>query len=262
MQSRLDTLLQTLAQKHAPSVLQRAPSDDTRRRYLAQELAKNGVLVLPLTISTAHQVRQNDLVNEIVSLYGSFYRLLTDTLFPSLKSISANYADTTSPPILVIEAHCLPVIECFANYIVPYIAANYQQRSLNVAELQGVLNFVLEDLEGMTVPQETYRDLLKRGADYLTKLVSLPVQQHSLTLFARQHFLQIAPEPPEIATTIAPPPPETPRLRADAPPPPPEKPKAPSTPFVSAIPIIFDMRDKDDRPKNLPPVLPLKGSTQ
>lgn len=256
MTTRLNNLLTSLAHQYAPAVLQRAEAGEGRVRSLALLLARNGVLVLPLVVPPTQQPRQSELINELVSLYASFYRLLTDALFPSLKAVSANYADADNPPVLVIEGNALPVIAAFANYVVPFVAANWQQRSVNLAEVQGILNFMLDDLEGQGIAPQVQRDILKRGSDYVTQLLGLPLQQQALTPFARAAFLHLAPEPPEVATSAAltlPPPPETPR----AAPPPPEVPKpVPTTPFVSRIPIIFDAREPEDQSKSGAPVRP------
>ncbi|XWX04142.1 hypothetical protein VZO05_01040 [Aggregatilineales bacterium SYSU G02658] len=247
---RLSALLRSLAQRHAPHVAHR--SDDLTA--LALELAINGVLVIPLHVPQTHQAQQHDLVSELVSIYGSFYRLLTDALFPSLRAINANYADAEQPPVIVFEAAALPVTEAFANYVVPYCAMRRPNQPISVPELQGIVYFMLEDLEGLDVEPAIQRDLTQRGTDYLTRLLALPVQQQSLTPFLRKKFVYLAPPPPEspIAST-PPPPPEAPRP-TPAPPPPPEAPRSPSPRFQSSIPIFFDLDQPSDAPP--PPVPP------
>lgn len=247
---RLSALLRSLMQRHANHAA-RSADDPTAA---ALELAINGVLVIPLRVPEAHRAQQHDLISELVSIYGSFYRLLTDALFPSLRAISANYADAEQPPIIVFEAAALPVTAAFANYVVPYCAMRRPNQPVSIPELQGIVYFMLEDMEGLDVEPAIQRDLTQRGVDYLTRLLALPIQQQSLTPFLRKKFVYLAPEPPERPIAITPPPPpESPR-RAPAPPPPPESPRPPAPRFQSAIPIFFDLDDRTDAPP--PPVPP------
>ncbi len=248
---RLQAILRSLTQRHAPYYAARSADDLTAQ---ALELAINGVLVIPLHVPEAHRAQQHDLISALVSIYGSFYRLLTDALFPSLQAISANYADAEQPPIIVFEAAALPVTEAFANYVVPYCAMRRPNQPISIPELQGIVYFMLEDMEGLDVEPAIQRDLTQRGTDYLTRLLALPLQQQSLTPFLRKKFVYLAPEPPERPIAITPPPPpESPR-RAPVPPPPPESPRPPDARFQSAIPIFFDLDTPTDAPP--PPVPP------
>jgi hypothetical protein len=247
---RLAALLRSLMQRHASHAARSV--DDPAAQAL--ELAINGVLVIPLRVPEAHHAQQHDLISELVSIYGSFYRLLTDALFPSLRAISANYADAEQPPIIVFEAAALPVTEAFANYVVPYCAMRRPNQPVSVPELKGIVYFMLEDMEGLDVEPAIQRDLTQRGADYLTRLLALPVQQQSLTPFLRKKLVYLAPEPPESPHAITPPPPPEAPRRAPAPPPPPEAPRPPAPRFQSSIPIFFDLDERSDAPP--PPVPP------
>lgn len=257
MTPRLQQLLNTLAQRYLPAPLRGAAGGPPDAHELALALARNGVLVLPVAPPAGQGSQVSAWVNEMVSLYGSFYRVLTDTLFPSLKTVQARYADDQQPPIIILEGHALPVIEAFANYVVPYVALNQGRGAVNMAEVTGILNFMLEDLEGLDVERALYRDMMEQGKQLMTRLLAMPLQQQSLTPFARQTFLQIA--PPK-APAVPPPPPEAPAQRRPAPPPPPESPSGAPKPFASDIPIFFELRDKDGKQRPMPPVPPLPKS--
>jgi hypothetical protein len=251
---RLEQLLSTLAQRHLPAPLRRAADAPFDVQGHALALARNGVLVLPVAATAGQNSQMSAWVNEMVSLYGSFYRVLTDTLFPSLKAVQARYADDQQPPIIIMEGHALPVMEALANYVVPYVAMNQRRGAVNMAEVTGILNFVLEDLEGLDVERARYRDMMEQGKQLMMRLLAMPLQQQSLTSFARQTFLKIA--PPD-TPNLPPPPPEAPTQRRPAPPPPPESPAGAQKPFTSDIPIFFDLDDKDGKQRPMPPVPPL-----
>jgi hypothetical protein len=241
---RLNALLRLLAQRHLP--MRTEMPEDTAQ--LARDLAIHGVLVLPLHIPETHSAQQQPLVSELVSIYGSFYRLLTDALFPSLRALDAYYADAEQPPIVVFEAAALPVTEAFANYVVPFCAARRPGQPISLPELKGIVYFMLEDMEGLDVEPSVQRDLVHRGADYLTRLLELPVQQQALAPFLRKKYVYLAPAPPESPTASAPPPPESPRRPPPPPPTPPESPRPPTAPLRSAIPILYDRDERTDAP--------------
>lgn len=224
----MEQILMQRARRHAPLLTQRPPASVVQ---LATELATYGVLVIPTENGTTA------LVNEMVSLYGSFYRVLTEALFPSLTTIHAEYADENTISVIVIEAHCLPVIVGFSQFITPYIAT-HQRVPVNAAEVQGIIGFLLDELEAVDLPAAKHRQLQTQGVQYIGRMLQMPMRQRSLTEFAsayRQQIAPLPPEPPELPRSHTPPPPETPK----APPPPPEAPK-PNKPFSSDIPIFFD----------------------
>jgi hypothetical protein len=250
---RFDDILSQYAKKHAPIALQRAPQDDTRLIFLATALAKQGVLVLWTDVPATHRMQQAELINEWISTYGNFYRLLTEILFPSLIQINATYADKLYPPIVILEGDCSPIMEAFAHTIVPYIA-RHQRTPANVAEIQGVLNFMLEDVEGTDIATAVYRDILAQGTRYITHLMALPLEQKTLTFFSRPHFQQLGalpqdpsmlppapsvpaipetPKPKPVTGTLTPPPPTAPEIPKPKPvtgtltPPPPTAPETP-----------------------------------
>jgi hypothetical protein len=202
MSTSLDVILNSLAKHYNPASLHHAPQGKDRVPFLALHLAKHGVLVLVASVPTAYQQQSHEVINDWVTTYRHFYNVLTDALFPSLRALNIqNYQD--NPAIVVMEGKCAPVIEAFANVVVPYISANTHSGQVNFTELRGILNFILEDLEGLDLKSTLLQHVMVQGTAVLSHLLELPLKQYSLTSFSRTQY-QIIPQLP-------PAPPETPR---------------------------------------------------
>lgn len=185
MTTRVERILTKLAQRHAPYVLQQAPQGDNRLRYIADELALNGVMLLAGTIKSPDV---QGTVNQWATGYTNLYMLLTKELFPHFTEYRVLYADKQHPPLLVFEASLAAVTEVLAGYVTPYIAAKQQQRMVSEAEMLGIMTYILEALAADDLPRARVDYLCMNGQRFMRDLLQLPVDYVSLTSFARPLF--------------------------------------------------------------------------
>lgn len=202
---RLEDILLRLAQQYAPHILRAwNPLDPQRVAKLARYLASYNVLVIMGDFPQTLRIVEEDSARQIqawVDSYAQFYLLLARALFPSFVGISAQYADNRWPVAIAIRGECAPVIEAMAGFVTPYIAMRQTEAVVSEIELIGLMEVILEVLEGTTLPREAYRRLLSEGAGLLKKLLASPIRQHPITNFDRrvftdsERFIPIPPEP-------------------------------------------------------------------
>lgn len=219
MHTRLELILTRLARQHVPHLVNQRVDDD-RLRKLASGLAKNGILVLVCEPATQSREDREQVLNAWISAYGNLYILLTETLFPTFTRLSAFDADKDDPPVVVIEGNCSPVIQAFAEAVVPYVAVRRTNRGVTDHELMGVMSVVLEDLEAGDLHPASYEALRREGALWLRHLLQQPLKQYALTVFKDAAFAALG-DPPL-------PPTDTPSAMETMPPPPPELNTSPS----------------------------------
>ena len=247
----MQQILTKLAQQHAAHLLQEI-SADTSLSWLADRLAKNGILVI------AGELPESDYENRVaewVGAYGDLYRNLTRALFPSFTALDAVYADHQKPPIVVLKGECGPVIQALGRYVAPYVALREQDELVSEAELRGVMTFILDDLEATDLANEMYTMLWQDGAQIIQRLLQMPVSHYAVTSFSRPLFQKLQqeeaqakslpgqsettqedPNPPELL-------PDHPQQSAEI---------DPATLFKSKIPIFFS--GKSSRRGRRPPV--------
>jgi len=290
MDQRLEQLLLALAQQYAPPLAQaweRKSDLATRLPAWARALADYNILVImgdfPASLQTLGQ-DVNGHIQAWVNGYGQFYHLLARALFPSYAHLSAHYTDDKWPVVIYMQGAATPVIQRMAGYVSPYIVQRQLDAIVYEAELLGVMDLILDELEAGSLPREAYKALRTEGIAILKQLLAAHMRQLSLTEFDRAIFTdsqRIIPLPERLLlpgddapTTPEPPVHNMPRRADDtetltatqhiAPPPTvPEsapatnpKPEAAKS-FGSSIPIFFS-RGKDDK-KRRPPVPPLPG---
>lgn len=262
MHKKIEQALTYLASQRAPHVLYQVPKPPApeRPQLLAEALAKEGLLVLWADVPASLGAHQQDAVNQWVTLYGNLYRTLTDALFTQMGDVRASMLDN-APTLALLDGLCAPVIRAMAGYVVPYVARRHDT-SPNPMEIRGMMDYILEDLEGQYLPLARQRATMQESIQLISALLGLPLMPKSLTAFKRPVIFD-APKPTEIipratfdALKNPPPPLSTP--------PPPEKREEPpkhDTPTLKAsMPLMPSRRKKDERkpPVPKPPTNPKK----
>jgi hypothetical protein len=298
MDRRLEQLLLALAQQYAPQLAKswdRTGDFATRLPTWVRQLANYNILVImgdfPYSLQTLGQ-DMNAYIQAWVNGYGEFYHLLARALFPSYAHLTAHYTDDKWPLVIYMQGAATPVIQKMAGFVAPYIVQRQMESIVYEAELVGLMDSILDELEAGSLPRDTYKALRAEGIILLKQMLAAHIRQLPLAEFDRaifsdsQRIVPIVEEPPVLPEHDSRPilPTTSPSLaelerslyetphRADtetltptqhiAPPPtmpenvpaqPAAKPEAKS--FGASIPIFFG-RNKDDK-KRRPPVPPV-----
>lgn len=225
MNTRLEQILINLAKQHAPHLV---PSewdksgDAQRVARLARGLAGYDLLVMMGYIPPAIAGDAEAHIQRWVDAYGQLYHLLAGRLFPSRVAISAQYADDQLPVIIIIQGAATPVIHILAGLIAPYIATRQSFPMVSEAELLGLMDIVLDELEAGDLPRQEYNRLKVDGARILARLLECRVRQVGITPSDRPIFGRAQP--------FSPPPDKLPeqaaRPQQEPPPPPAHVPEA------------------------------------
>ena len=218
MKARMERILKKLAQGHRPYLLNNLPADmDARLRLLADGLAKEGVLVIVGEIP----VRDHDTgVSKWVGAYGDLFMLMAKGIFPSLARLEAVFADSHQPPIVVIDGQPAAVIEALARYVAPFLAMRQNDKRVTDAELRGLMQFMLDELEAKDVADAVYTHMWQEGIMILRYLLNLEMTHYAVTSAARPLMLQFQREQAQAIHM-----PQLPNAQPDqhlTPPPPPE----------------------------------------
>lgn len=260
MVTRLNAILTSLAQTYAYHLLQNAPAkvDELRVRYLAEELANNGFLVIVADIpGNSFEM----LMRTWIDSYHRLYTVISSMLFPMFTSINIGKADEMRPPVVVIQGESTAVIQVLAGYVVPYIAMRQHTNSISNAEIVGLMTYILDELEAEELTRRQYDDLSRQCAQIIRQLITLPVEHYSLTGMKKPLFQQNHVQPkqmPNKKSRPAPPRilPETGQLNPDK-----LKGNVPDRPRpkkeqdkTQPMPIWFNIEDDIDRTKPQPPV--------
>lgn len=222
MDQRVEQILLSLVRQHAPNYLQ---SWDERGGYeqrvprLARALADANILVLmadqPPSLAVIARDAQT-LVQEWVNGYWRFYTRICQEIFPSYIQLSAHTTDNQWPLVLYLRGEATPVIQRMAGYIAPYIVERQFSPIVSEAELIGLMDIVLDELEAWNLPREDYKRLRSDGAAILKEMLSAAIQQLPLTDFDRviftdsRRFMPIKAAPPTTLPESVPPPSSTP----------------------------------------------------
>lgn len=190
MNSRLERILITLARRNAPQLLEMGLMDAPT---LARRLAAFNILVIVGDPGKPIQEAYPQ-IQIWVDGYVHMYDLLTSNLFPSFTQISANYADGELPAIIIINGAATPVVEVMAGFVAPYIVQRQGRRSISEAEILGLMDEILDQLEAGDLPREEYRRLRAEGAQILKEMIAGPVHQIPLMHFDRAIVEEMAEE--------------------------------------------------------------------
>lgn len=288
MDARAEQILINLAQQFAPQALQswdRSGTPEQRTSRLARALAQNNILVImaeqpPSLQAITHDTR--NLIAEWVNGYIQFYTRLCQDLFPSLaQQITARYADDQWPVMIYVQGAAANAIQVMAGYVAPYVAQAQYKNQLSEVEINGLMDWILDELEANTLPPNIIRRLRSDGAAIIKNILTAKVQAISLTNYDRPIFTEsqrIVPvQPPTTVPEVGslewhlqnPPRPQTPTPSAPLP----QVPSGDMTPGNrselpeqtspgangSVPPLMMPRRDSERRRR--PPVPPLPGES-
>ncbi len=200
MNTRLNGILTTLSHQYAYHLIQNAPNDDTRLKYLADGLANTGFLVILAEIPANNF---DVLLKTWLDGYHRLYNVLSGTLFPMFKSVNIGTGDQMRPPVMVIQGESAAVIQVLAGYVVPYIALRQKTQSISDAEIIGLMTYILDELEANELPRRQYDQLLRQCAAIIRQLITLPIQQYSLTALKKPLFQQTHLQPRDLPKKMA-----------------------------------------------------------
>lgn len=187
--ARLELLLMKVARRYAPSVVPygwQGAGDYTRLtngKNLAQlTRALAGYNALIAVGDLPQQLHDHALIHlkDWVDQYTRFYSVLADRLFPTFRNLSAYYADEAIPRTIAVIGSATPVIVVMCEVIVPYITARQAHYGADEAELNSVMNLVLDRLGVERVPVEDIQRLRAEGVQILKQLLAGSVQQLAL----------------------------------------------------------------------------------
>ncbi|MBZ0283921.1 MAG: hypothetical protein K8L97_24495 [Anaerolineae bacterium] len=193
MDKRVEEILVMLAQRYAPQVLQtwdRSGDYTDRIPRLARALANYHILVImgdfPYSLQNANR-DVNTLINDWVNMFGEFYGLLARRLFPSYLNVRAHYVDDKWPVLIYIKGDAAPITQMIAGYLVPYIEARQMSPLVSEAEIIGLMDLILEELDG-SILRDEYRTVRAEGVNIIRKMLAAQIRQLSLTEFDRSIF--------------------------------------------------------------------------
>ena len=242
---------------------------------LAHALAGYGILVM--TGDVPPELAQQAALHyrEWAENYKDFYNLLCPPLFPTFTAVQAFYIAADAPQIVGVQGAAIPVIEMMAGYVAPFVAAR-QGTTPSEAELVGLMDIILEELEAGDLPRDRYRSLRDHGAAMIRQIMSGYTRQFPLTpplrpvFGAAQPTQPMPPDVPERLKPTQPPAPSHATQTIPQPPPPIEPPTVlpevdrveeitpppthlPGSPAFdpNSVPIFYDT---GNRGKHRPPV--------
>lgn len=194
--ARLDGVLSRIAAQYAPDLLQNAPTDENRVSYLCNNLVNYGLLLI------AADMPENGyelLTRSWMDNYRHLYQAFTSILFPLTGgNVYITLVDRLRPPIVLLQAESIAVIQMLAGYVVPYVSMRHETGEASDAEIRGLMAYILDDLEAADIERDKYHKLTQQGTTIIRQLISLPVQQYSLTKMKRPLFQQTNVEPQSV----------------------------------------------------------------
>jgi hypothetical protein len=263
MKARMERILRKLAQRYRPYLLNQLPADiDDRLRWLADGLAKEGVLVI---VGDLPNDNYDERVGKWIGAYGDLCLLMAKGIFPSLANLEAVYADNNRPPIVVVDGRPAAVMEQLGRYVAPFLAMRHDDNRVTDAELRGVMQFMLDELEADDLDNAIYTHMWQEGIKILRYLLNMDMTHYAVTSAARHLILQFQREQLQVLhipqTPIAKPeehltPPPPPEMLPEEPPPIEETDSAEL--FTSNIPLFPSIRriNDDVKRRTLPVRLP------
>lgn len=192
MNARLERILIKLARQYAPHLTppgwEQQGNQAERLAALARKLASYNVLLIvgyvPPNLLTAKDSHIQSWVNE----YGHLYHLLAQRLFPSYTDMSAQYADDKLPAMVVLRGASTPIMHALAGFVAPYVAVRQSQITGSEAELIGLMDIILDELETDDLSRTEHKRLRSDGVTILRRMLAVPIRQIGLTTFDRPIF--------------------------------------------------------------------------
>lgn len=201
-QNRLAKILTSLANHHAPTLLQAGwqPTEDNLKQ-LTRQLASCELLVLAADIPLSIQSNPEEHIQQWVNTYRRFHGMLTTALFPNYMRFNARYADWEMPPIIIVDGGPAVILEVIAGFLVPYVATRRFRAAQPLHEIERVMDVIFEELAcADDVPYYELQKMRALGADLIQRLLRIPVHTEPLTDFDKQVFPQQPDRPPSSPT--------------------------------------------------------------
>ncbi|MCS6836287.1 MAG: hypothetical protein NZ750_09750 [Anaerolineae bacterium] len=230
-----------LAQKHAPHLLTQATPDVAGRALLANGLARLGYVVVCVQL----QGDVAELAQTWVRAFAQAYHALAQALFAPFTAFKAAYLDSQSPTLLLLEMECSLLAHSLARTFIPYLALLSHGYKSSRAELDGLMNALLEELLADELDAAQRKDLQQRLYDSLAHLTQLPQTCYSLQTFRRPDLVAAQAaiartQPPSLAAPAPAPRPKTGPL---------DYREGPLPPLGSDSKIFMPVPDPPRRPK-------------
>ncbi|MFN8375329.1 MAG: hypothetical protein U0694_20930 [Anaerolineae bacterium] len=265
MDARLERIILSLVKQYTPQLLGTSVSlgstPEERTERMCRRLANDGVLLLVCEVvgmagSPALVQTQN-----WVSGVARVYSLLARRLFPSYARLDMQYIDSDMPAVVIAIGECNILMQKMAGFVLPYLAAR-QMQVVSEAELRGLIDILLEELEAGDLPRAEYQALRAELVTLLQRLISSPVRLLVLRTFDRPIFFGAQDTPPNGMEPIVN---AQGKALADLPPAPqpPAAPAAPAAEVKRATNTVAAVQP--DRPRVLPEtgsLTPPKTKTQ
>jgi hypothetical protein len=249
--ARLEQIILSLVKQHAPQLLGGAESlgatREERLERLCRRLANHGILVLAVEVvgmsGNPALVQTQNWVSGVARLYSTLVR----RLFPSYARIDTQYIDGDMPAVITIMGDSNILMQKMAGFVLPYLALR-QTQVISEAELRGLVDIVLEELEANDLPRTDYQTLRAECVTMLQRLLSSPMRLLALRTFDRPIFFGGQEAPARVTGTqsIVPP-----TLPTEIP--------VPPKPAIQTMPVAEVKRAtgtfaviQPDRPKVLP----------
>ncbi|NWF70560.1 MAG: hypothetical protein HXY40_15845 [Chloroflexi bacterium] len=197
---RLERIVLSLVKQYAPQLLTTETTQglarEERLERLCRRLASLGLLVLAcdtgdLTGNPALVQTQN-WASGLARLYATLVR----RLFPSYTQFEMHYIDNEQPAVMLALGEATALMQRMAGFILPYLAARHMQVA-SEAELRGLVEIVLEELEATDLPRQEYLALRAECVLLLQRLLSAPVRPLLLRVFDRPIFFGQTEAPPQ-----------------------------------------------------------------
>ena len=187
--TRLETILKVLIKQVTGHLDIPEESFNDRVEQLALRLVKEGMIILVGDLHPSYRGQRDALVQKWVNTYAELYYLLNIGLFDITDEPTAYVADHKYPLIVVFEARTLVIVRVLTGLIIPYIALRQADGKASRAELRGMIEMMLEELEASDLSYEKYAHIRNRGIALLDALLKSEVRQVSLTNFSRQFLI-------------------------------------------------------------------------
>jgi hypothetical protein len=213
MDARIEGLLLQLAGTFAPELVRRydrtTRTVEERTARLARDLANAGLLVIlgdqPFSLQKVSRSASQQ-IELWAQGYAQMYHLLCRELFPSFSHIYALQTDDRWPILIALKGEAIPVVQRLAGFIAPYLALRQMKPIIPEAELIGLMELILNELDGTSLPPNTYHSLRNEGCGLLRAMLAADLRHLELTRFDRDVFRPTLPVRPP------PPPPDLPEL--------------------------------------------------
>lgn len=190
MNNRLESVLKNLVQQHTAQLVMPSQNFNDRVEQVAHRLAREGILILVGDLQRVHREHRNDHAQAWVNAYAELYYLFSQGLYGTATEPSAYFVDQQYPMIIVFKADMLPLVRIMAGLFMPYIALRQSDGRATRAELRGVMEMALDELEGNDLPTDQYNALRARGIEILDTLLKSPIRQVALTEFDQPFLIQ------------------------------------------------------------------------